>query len=61
MFDRTLEKYRTETDQFTKDAILALLRSLIPHIVESRIAIQESQEIDQVNRLVSKLSLLTLI
>ena len=39
MFDRTLEKYRTETDQFTKDAILALLRSLIPHIEESRIAI----------------------
>ena len=39
MFDRALEKYRTETVQFTKDAILDLLRSLIPHIEESRIAI----------------------
>jgi len=39
MFDKALEKYKTETVQFTKDAIMDLLRSLIPYIDISRVSI----------------------
>jgi ribosomal RNA-processing protein 12 len=39
LFDKGLEKYRTETAQFTKDAIMDLLRSLIPHIGPDRLAV----------------------
>ena len=39
MFDRALEKYRTETAQFTKDAIIDLLRVMMPHINQDRLQV----------------------
>jgi len=38
MFDRAMEKFNTEPLQFTKDAVLDLLRSMLPYIEESRIS-----------------------
>ena len=39
MFDKALEKFKTEPVQFTKDAIMDLLRSMIPHIDTSRLSV----------------------
>jgi len=49
MFDRALEKFRTETLQFTKDAVLDLLRSMLPHIEESRISVLYKETVARVN------------
>merc|ERR1719481_942765 len=49
MFDRAMEKFKTETLQFTRDAVLDLLRSMIPHIEESRISVLYKETIAKVN------------
>jgi len=49
MFDRAMEKFKTETLQFTRDAVLDLLRSMLPHIEESRISVLYKETIAKVN------------
>jgi len=49
MFDRALEKFRTEPLQFTKDAVLDLLRSMLPYIEESRISVLYQETLSRVN------------
>merc|ERR1712106_855930 len=49
MFDRALEKYRTETLQFTKDAVMDLLRTMLPYIEESRITVLYKETLSKVN------------
>jgi len=49
MFDRALEKFKSETLQFTKDAVLDLLRTMLPHIEESRISVLYQETIARVN------------
>ena len=39
MFDRALDKFSSETAQFTKDAIIDLLRCMMPHINEERLSV----------------------
>jgi len=49
MFDRAMEKFRTETLQFTRDAVLDLLRSMLSHIDESRITVLYKETVARVN------------
>ena len=49
MFDRALEKFTTETTQFTKDAIIDLLRCMMPHINEDRLAALYKEIVSRLN------------
>merc|ERR1719369_60092 len=49
MFDRAMEKFRTESLQFTRDAVLDLLRSMLSHIDESRITVLYKETVARVN------------
>ena len=49
MFDKAMEKFRTETTQFSKDAIIDLLRCMMPHINEDRLSVLYTETKERLN------------
>ena len=49
MFDRALDKFNNETTQFTRDAIIDLLRCMMPHVDQERLTVLYKQTLGRVN------------
>ena len=48
MFDRALDKFNNETTQFTRDAIIDLLRCMMPHVDQERLTVLYKQTLTRV-------------
>ena len=49
MFDRALDKFTSETAQFTKDAINDLLRCMMPHVNQERLGVLYKEVVSRLN------------